>query len=153
MAFNQAARSGEESTGTAPPLWNPGAAASWSLLLSPTFGSILHMKNWQTMGEPEKALQSKNWAIGTFAVFAVLIVASLFVPDGKAFDAISRAIGIGLLVGWYYSIGKSQQAAVLARYGKTYPRRGWLKPIIYAILVFLGIVLVVTVIETVFGAA
>jgi hypothetical protein len=30
----------------APALWNPGAAASWSLLLSPAFGAFLHMKNW-----------------------------------------------------------------------------------------------------------
>jgi hypothetical protein len=29
----------------APALWNPGAAASWSLLLSPAFGAILHPHN------------------------------------------------------------------------------------------------------------
>ena len=40
-----------------PPLWNPGAAASWSLLLSPVFGAILHMKNWQAMGEQTAGAQ------------------------------------------------------------------------------------------------
>jgi hypothetical protein len=43
-----------------PALWNPNAAASWSLLFTPIFGSLLHMKNWQAMGNREKAASSKN---------------------------------------------------------------------------------------------
>ena len=42
-----------------PPLWNPNAAANWSLLLSPAFGAFLHMKNWEELGEPAKAAASK----------------------------------------------------------------------------------------------
>ena len=36
-------------TEVAPALWNPNAAASWSLLFSPAFGAFLHMKNWQAL--------------------------------------------------------------------------------------------------------
>jgi hypothetical protein len=39
----------------APALWNPNAAANWSLLFSPMFGAWLHMKNWAALGEPERA--------------------------------------------------------------------------------------------------
>ena len=44
----------------APPLWNPNAAANWSLLFSPAFGAFVHMKNWQALGEPEKAANAKT---------------------------------------------------------------------------------------------
>ncbi|MDR7336156.1 hypothetical protein [Roseateles asaccharophilus] len=117
-----------------PQLWNPNAAASWSLLFSPIFGSILHMKNWQAIGDAQKAATSKNWAIGSAAFFVLLIVLSVVVPESKGLDALSRGSGIGLLVAWYYAIGKSQQSLVLARYGKDYPRKGWAKPIGIAIL-------------------
>lgn len=110
----------------APPLWNPNAAASWSLLFSPIFGAILHMKNWQAMGEPQKAAASKTWAIAC-AVFLVVLtlVSAWLAEENKAVDAIGRFGGFGLLVAWYYQLGKSQNAFVLARYGKDYPRKGW----------------------------
>lgn len=116
-----------------PSLWNPNVAASLSLLFSPIFGSILHMKNWQSLGDAQKAAASKNWAIGSAAFFVVLIVLSAVLPESKAIDGLSRASGLGLLIAWYYAIGKSQQSLVLARYGKDYPRKGWAKPVGIAI--------------------
>jgi hypothetical protein len=101
----------------APPLWNPNAAASWSLLFSPIFGAWLHMKNWQAMGETEKAATSKTWLV-TITVFLILLVLiSVVLPESKGVDALARFGGFGLLVAWYYQIGKSQNAFVLARYG------------------------------------
>lgn len=41
-------------------LWNPNAAGLWSLLFTPIFGSIIHMKNWNALGQPEKARASKT---------------------------------------------------------------------------------------------
>lgn len=32
-------------------LWNPNAAANWSLLFTPLFGAYLHMLNWRSLGE------------------------------------------------------------------------------------------------------
>ncbi|HEY4083928.1 MAG TPA: hypothetical protein VGM81_24840 [Burkholderiaceae bacterium] len=106
-----------------PPLWNPNAAASWSLLLTPVFGAVLQMKNWQALGEPEKAETSKRWAIGCL-IFMVLMsfVAAFFVESS---NGISRTAGLGLLFAWYYGNGKAQNAYVLARFGKTYSRKGW----------------------------
>ena len=42
-------------------VWNPDAAAGWSLIFSPVFGSYLHMCNWRTLSEPKKEASSKTW--------------------------------------------------------------------------------------------
>lgn len=125
-----------------PPLWNPGAAASWSLLFSPIFGALLHMKNWQALGDPGKAATSKNWAIGTAVFFVLGVVLSVAFPDSKAVDQLSRLGGFVLLIAWYYAIGKSQGSLVQARYGKGYPRRGWAKPLGLAVAAMFGFVVV-----------
>lgn len=124
----------------APPLWNPGAAASWSLFFSPVFGSLVHMKNWQAMGEPLEAQRSKRWAIGSLAFFFVFTLLSALMPDSKAVDGLGRLAAFVLLVSWYYVMGKRQSAVVLYRYGKHYPRRGWLKPLSLALLGFVGFI-------------
>jgi hypothetical protein len=124
-----------------PALWNPNAAASWSLLFSPVFGAALHMKNWQALGEPEKAAASRVWVIAGIAVFVVLALLGAFLPDEKALDAISRAVAIGLLLSWYLAGARHQTAYVKARFGNAYPRKGWLKPLSLAVLAIVGFVL------------
>ncbi|XHS77826.1 hypothetical protein ACFJGW_19230 [Burkholderiaceae bacterium UC74_6] len=125
-----------------PPLWNPNAAASWSLLFSPVFGAVLHMLNWQAMGQPEKAATSKKWAIGTAVFLLIIPIMIVMLPDSRGADAVSRIVGFGLLIAWYYSIGKSQNATVLARYGSGYERKGWAKPLLLAVAVLIGYMLV-----------
>jgi hypothetical protein len=129
--------------GVAPTLWNPNAAASWSLLFSPAFGAFLHMKNWQALGEPAKAASAKVWVIATLCVLVGFSVLSAFFPDSKGIDTLSRSIAFVLLLSWYYASGKSQAAFIKARFGKAYPRRGWLKPLLLALLALLGFVAVV----------
>ena len=122
----------------APRLWNPNAAASWSLLFSPLFGAFIHMKNWQVLGEPEKAANAKNWALASLLFFVVVVVLAVVMPESKAVDAIRRFAGFGLLIAWYYASGKAQNAFVLARFGPNYPRKGWLKPLLLALAAVVG---------------
>ena len=152
MSFNRYAPPNAEvgdvvSHDAAPPLWNPGAAAAWSLLLSPAFGAFLHMKNWQALGETEKAATSKIWIIVSIVVILCVTLASALLPDSKLFDNLSRVISLVVLLSWYYSIGKSQVAVVRSRFGKTYPRRGWAKPLLLA---FVAIVIFVAVVVAMF---
>lgn len=135
----------------APPLWNPGAAASWSLLFSPIFGSILHMKNWQAMGDEAMAASSRRWAIGSVAFFAIYLLLSMVLPESKAMDTAGRAGGLALLLAWYFSIAKRQSAQVLARYGKTYPRRGWGKPLLLGVLGYVGVIVAAIVVGVAIG--
>jgi len=117
----------------APALWNPNAAAMWSLLLTPAFGAFLHMKNWTALGEHGKADTSRKWFIGLVAAMVVLSIVSIWLPESKLLSAFGRGAGIGMLVAWYVGSGKPQVAYVLGRYGKTYPRRGWLSAVLLGI--------------------
>jgi uncharacterized membrane protein YfcA len=135
-----------------PALWNPNAAANWSLLFSPVFGAVLHMKNWQALGEPAKASAAKTWAVAVLAAFVALALLSAFLPEGKAMDGLSRAVAIGLLFAWYFSSARHQTAYVKERFGKSYPRRGWLKPLLLAVLGVLGFLLAMGVIGVMLGA-
>jgi uncharacterized membrane protein YfcA len=130
----------------APALWNPGAAASWSLLLSPAFGAFLHMKNWEALGEPEKAAASRKWAVIYIVTIIGLSVAGAFLPYNKAIPGLLRLCGFVLLLSWYYASGKPQLDFVKSRYGKQYPRKGWAQPLLIAVGAIIGFVLVVGVI-------
>lgn len=118
----------------APALWNPNAAALWSLLLTPAFGAFLHMKNWQALGEPARAETSRKWFLCVIAAMLGAAVLGLLLPEGKAVDALSRALGLALLITWYMQSGREQIRFVLGRYGKAYPRRGWALALLYGVL-------------------
>lgn len=134
----------------APPLWNPNAAASWSLLFTPLFGSLIHMKNWEAMGEKEKAATSRMWVYASL-FFLALVVLSVLLPDSRKLDVLFRGAGIGLLVGWYYSSGKAQNAFVLARFGHNYPRKGWAKPLLLALAAVVAFMVLAFILVLVFG--
>jgi len=122
-----------------PALWNPGAASAWSLLFSPAFGAFLHMKNWEALGEPLNAAASKVWCIVSLGFILLMVLLGAFLPESKTMDQLSRIAGLALLIGWYVTNGKTQVAFVKQRFGKTYPRRGWGKPIGLALLALLGL--------------
>src|SRR5262245_2874850 len=93
----------------APELWNPNAASSWSLMFSPVFGAFLHMRNWEALGEPEKATQSRYWMIGSIVFFVLISLAPVLIENAQSLDRFGRSGGLGLLLAWYFGIGKSQQ--------------------------------------------
>jgi len=117
----------------APALWNPSAAARWSLLFTPVFGAFLHMRNWQALGAEVEARQSRNWII--FNVAFLLVVAVL--PDSRAVDVLSRIGGLAVLIAWYAGLGRAQTRLVAQRYGKGYPRRGWARPLLCAFFIMI----------------
>lgn len=122
----------------APPLWNPNAAANWSLLLSPIFGAWLHMMNWRSLGEMRRAAAARVWIIVMGVIFAGTL---LFVPllgfrasnPAQRFRSVSQLVGILTLVVWYFGAARAQARYVRDRFGKDYPRRGWVVPIAVAI--------------------
>jgi len=135
----------------APALWNPGAAASWSVLLSPAFGAFLHMKNWEALGESDKAAASKKWAVIYIVTISVLFVAAAFLPPIRAMPGLFRLTGFALLLGWYFASAKPQMNFVKLRYGTEYPRKGWGQPILIAVGLLFGFGFVVGLIAGVAG--
>ncbi len=115
----------------APPLWNPNAAANWSLLFTPAFGAYLQMRNWEALGDSQKAAGSRNWIYATVAVLIASSVAQLF-TENIGIAAASRLTGLALLLGWYFSSGRAQASYVKVHFGKDYERKGWGKPLLVA---------------------
>jgi hypothetical protein len=112
----------------APALWNPNAAALWSLLFLPVFGATLHMLNARAMGDKDQIRQSQWALIILLVIFLLLPLVALF------FNPKNNTFGLILLLGWYFAIGRRQVEAVKQKYGSNYPRRPWFKPLALAVL-------------------
>lgn len=135
----------------APPLWNPNASALWGLVLTPTFSAILHMKNWQALGDAARAASAKHWAIGTMVFTVVTAGLALVLPESPGLDLLFRFSGLGVLLAWYYGNGKAQVEHVKQRFGDAYPRRSWAVPLSLGFAAVLALLIVVFVLA--FAAA
>jgi len=117
----------------APPLWNPDVAGLWSLLFTPVFGSILVLKNWQAIGELEQIRAAKIW----LAISILTYLVTLFF----------RPLGFIYIVVWYIGSQKKQTEYVKKRWEKSYPKKGWVVPILLGITSILVIAFILVLIE------
>jgi hypothetical protein len=110
-----------------PPLWNPNAAACWSLVFTPAFGAYLHAQNAEALGRFEEAKANRLWFKTSLAYLAIVCVSAFvpFIPE-IAF----QGAGFGVLFGWYFSIGKKQVDYAKNTLRGSYPRRPWTKPLL-----------------------
>ncbi len=110
-------------------LWNPIAAANWSLIFTPMFGAWLHAKNWEALGRPNEANRSMLWVYGTIPFMLGVMLAPI--PD-----AWSRILGTVWLASWYFGFAKPQVKHLEAMQlnGVTYEKKAWLKPLAAASL-------------------
>jgi hypothetical protein len=123
------------STDPSPALWNPNAAACWSLLLSPAFGAFLHARNAESLGRTDEAKANWVWFYVSLGYLG-FVWASIFVPviPNILFDVIA----IGILLGWYFSPGKKQIQHVKETWEDRYQRKPWAKPLLVGFGCFLG---------------
>jgi hypothetical protein len=136
-----------------PALWNPNAAACWSLLFSPAFGAFLHARNADSLGRTDEAKANRAWFYISVAFLAFTLV-SVFIPAIP--DGIFRLAGLGLLLGWYFSLGKKQIKYVKDSWQDRYQRKPWTKPLLIAfsclIGLFAALFLFAVIAEAVFGS-
>jgi len=142
------ARVADAGSEAAPPLWNPNAAASWSLLLTPAFGALLHMLNWRELGEEGKAGAAKGWFIASLVMLVVYLVFAIAQP---ALDM--RYLGFAYLLTWYFAAARGQARYVKDRFGNDYPRKGWGKPLLLGVAAFVGYFLVAVIAGAIAAAA
>ena len=135
----------------APPLWNPNAAANWSLIFTPAFGALLQLLNWRALGENDKAASAKAWFITSLVLLAIYVLLGLLLPDARAADGIGRAIGFGYLIVWYVSTARSQARYVKDKFGSAYPRKGWTRPLLIALGAMVGYIAVSAALGFAFG--
>jgi len=138
-------------TAVVPPIWNPTAAASWSLLFSPAFGACIQMLNWEALGEPQRAASAKAWFLVSLVTLAAYLAIALIFMDSKRGDAASRTLAVVFLLMWYFAAGRVQAKYVKERFGNAYPRRAWGKPLLFAFLALVAYVLIGAVVGIVFA--
>lgn len=120
-----------------PKLWNPNAAANWSLIFSPAFGAILQAKNWVELGQPDKAKTNKKWAIGVI----IFLVIFALLPSIRMLDLIGRGIALILLIMWYFSQGRVQVKFVKEKYGQEYENKKWTLPLLIGTGCIIGLII------------
>ena len=111
-------------------LWNPNAAANWSLVFTPVFGAYLHARNWRAMGQNERAAGSMKWFYGGLVLYVLFLLIFLLVNDDKIMDGVGRLLGFTYLLVWYFASARAQAKFVKEKYGATYPRKTWGKPLL-----------------------
>ena len=116
-----------------PRLWNPNAAANWSLLLTPIFGACLHAANWRALGQPERAAKNVAW-VWVEVGFIVIVILSCSLPESAALDKGLQFVGFGLLLAWYFGQGRPQVRYVRETHGDDYDRRGWVVPLLCGVV-------------------
>lgn len=128
-------------------LWNPNAAANWSLLFSPAFGAYLHMLNWRALGEPDKAAASRAWVVGVLLFYLAMSVGvGMFNMSGAW-----QGLGLVALIVWYFSGARAQAKYIRERFGDSYPRRPWGKALLWALGVYLAYLVVAFIIGAIIG--
>ena len=111
------------------PIWNPNAAANWSYIFTPLFGSYIHMSNWRSLGEVQKETSARVWFYISIIVVAALIGIYVFLPEGHLLKGKSGGIATLYLLIWYFAAARSQVKFVKNNFGENYIRKPWLKPV------------------------
>lgn len=117
-----------------PTLWNPNAAALWSLLFTPAFGSVLLHLNAKALGREKEANSLGLWILISAVVHIGAIVAVQFTGEN-----LFRFAGIGLLILWYFAAARRQETFVKQTYGDAYPRKPWGVPIVGGVVGILAL--------------
>jgi len=115
-------------------LWNPTAAALWSLVFTPAFGAWLHMRNWERLGQPDKARQARYWFAGmlliALASYAAGAAGALLGRDDLAAPWWASLVLFGA---WVAGAAYQQIKHVDDHHGEGYARRSWAAPILTGI--------------------
>lgn len=111
----------DTSTATTPKLWNPTAAANWSLLFTPILGAWLHAKNWQELNQADRAKKSMIWVYVGF----VFLPAVLLLQDGY----VGPAPSLMFVIAWYFSSAKGQ-VKYIKENNIQYQKKAWGKPLL-----------------------
>lgn len=67
-------RAPPSSNDTACAIWNPSAAATWSLVFTPAFGAFIHMRNWQAVGQPQLAASARRWFYASLSLLMLQVL-------------------------------------------------------------------------------
>ncbi len=128
-------------------LWNPNAAANWSLLFTPIFGSFLQMKNWQALGNSNEANNARNWLIFSIAFILFINLGAPFIwSDPVKLDTYPRSMGLVYIIIWYFAFARIQPKYVKEKLNDIYQKKSWSAPLLIGFSVFVFCVFLIMVI-------
>jgi hypothetical protein len=111
-----------------PALWNPMIVGLCSLLLTPVFGSVLLLKNWEAIGNEQQVRIARGWLVLSLAsLVAQLFFWWWFIP---------------FLIVWGLGFQAKQMTYVMEHWGDEYPRRGWGVPLLLGALGLMVVLIV-----------
>jgi hypothetical protein len=116
-------------------LWNPVAAARWSLLFTPAFGAFVLMRNWHALGEPERAASARKWFHASLCLLLLQIITRALNERLGSEPLLIHPASLLFLLVWYFGAARQQALLIKARYGARYRRRAWDGVVIVALVV------------------
>jgi len=119
-------------------IWNPNAAANWSILFTPAFGSYLQMLNWRTLNESAKASSAQSWFYASLLMLFICFLIGTFVSDREDRYIILWWLSFPYLITWYLAAGRSQAKYVKAKFGTNYPKKPWGRALLIAVGALIG---------------
>ena len=117
-------------------LWSPNAAAAWSLLFTPVFGAWLHALNWRELGDTERERSSLAWAAGGAVILLAYLLIDTLSMNRQMGDEAERVIAGVFLLAWYFASARAQSRLVRERFGGSFERKSWRKPLLLALAAF-----------------
>lgn len=118
-------------------IWNPSTVASLSFIFTPAFGSYLQASNWTALGQPGRASASKTWFYVSVLFLAAIAVAVCLADraggDGDAGRGFVNIAGLVYFFIWYVLSARKQASYVKGAFGKTYPKKSMVKPVLAAL--------------------
>lgn len=109
-----------EEVPSVPELYNPAAAAAWSLLFTPVFGAWCILQNCKSLNDRRGVSRARQWIAGLTAVMILL----MFLPS-NLMDKLGSCL---LLLIWLWGHWRPHAGKI----GETVPeyrKKGWLRPI------------------------
>jgi hypothetical protein len=116
-------------------LWNPAAAARWSLLFTPAFGAFVLMRNWHALGEPERAASARKWFHASLCLLLLQVITRALNERLGSEPLLIHPVSLLFLLVWYFGAARQQALLIKARYGASYRRRAWDGVVIVALIV------------------
>jgi hypothetical protein len=119
-------------------LWNPDAAALWSMWLTPLFGCALHLVNARVLGHRGMFVSSVMWLIVCAPATAWAMAHMLARDTSMQSVLVASSLLAPLACVWYCFAARPQSQYIVERHGRNYPRRSLVKVLVPTLLVYLS---------------
>jgi hypothetical protein len=106
-------------------IWNPAAAACWSIVFTPAFGAYLVMRNWETLGDTRQAMIARKWFCFSLGLLVVQLLSTAIDSRVNSESNLMHWVGLAFLLAWWIGAALPQMLRVRARFGSGYERKGW----------------------------